>query len=99
MVEIVLGALVVIGIFVFWCDVTDSWNNVFFGIRPESSNPPHFFSDKNASGAKGPPKSAHSSKTLCCNSSMPITPGDLSPNYYSLLPIRALVHGSTHAIG
>jgi hypothetical protein len=48
MVEIVLGALVVIGIFVFWCDVTDSWNNVFFGIRPESSNPPHFFSDKNA---------------------------------------------------
>ena len=29
MVEIVLGALVVIGVFVFWCDVTDSWNNVF----------------------------------------------------------------------
>jgi hypothetical protein len=27
--EIVLGALVVIGIFVFWCDVTDAWNNVF----------------------------------------------------------------------
>ena len=26
MVEIVLGALVVIGIFVFWCDVTDAWN-------------------------------------------------------------------------
>jgi hypothetical protein len=29
MFEIVLGALVVIGIFVFWCDVTDAWNNVF----------------------------------------------------------------------
>jgi hypothetical protein len=29
MVEIVLGALVVIGVFVFWCDVTDSWNDVF----------------------------------------------------------------------
>jgi hypothetical protein len=26
--EIVLGAFVVIGIFVFWCDVTDAWNNV-----------------------------------------------------------------------
>jgi hypothetical protein len=25
----VLGALVVIGVFVFWCDVTDSWNDVF----------------------------------------------------------------------
>jgi hypothetical protein len=33
MVEIVLGALVVIGIFVFWCDVTDAWNNVFRLIR------------------------------------------------------------------
>jgi hypothetical protein len=30
MVEIVLGALVVIGVFVFWCDVTDSWKNVLF---------------------------------------------------------------------
>jgi hypothetical protein len=29
MLEIVLGALVVIGLFVFSCDVTDSWNNVF----------------------------------------------------------------------
>jgi len=29
MVEIILGAFVVIGVFVFWCDVTDSWNNVF----------------------------------------------------------------------
>ena len=29
MLEIVLGVLVVIGFFVFWCDVTDSWNNVF----------------------------------------------------------------------
>jgi hypothetical protein len=28
MLEIVLGALVVIGVFVFWCDVTDSWNKV-----------------------------------------------------------------------
>jgi hypothetical protein len=26
MLEIVLGALVLIGVFVFWCDVTDSWN-------------------------------------------------------------------------
>ena len=26
--EIVLGALVLIGVFVFWCDVTDSWNKV-----------------------------------------------------------------------
>ena len=27
---LVLGAtLVAIGIFVFWCDVTDSWHNVF----------------------------------------------------------------------
>jgi len=28
MLEIVLGVLVAIGIFVFWCDVTDSWNNI-----------------------------------------------------------------------
>jgi hypothetical protein len=25
---IVLGAIWVIGVFVFWCDVTDSWKNV-----------------------------------------------------------------------
>jgi len=25
----ILGALVVIGVFVFWCDVTGSWNNLF----------------------------------------------------------------------
>ena len=31
--EIVLGALVVIGLVVFWCDVTDSWNDVFRRIR------------------------------------------------------------------
>ena len=30
MLEIVLGALVVIGVFVFWCDVTDSWKNLLF---------------------------------------------------------------------
>jgi hypothetical protein len=29
MVEIILGAFVVLGVFVFWCDVTGSWNNVF----------------------------------------------------------------------
>jgi hypothetical protein len=29
----ILGALVVIGIFVFWCDVTDAWNNVLRPIR------------------------------------------------------------------
>ena len=29
--EIVLGALVLIGVFVFWCDVTDSWNKVKTG--------------------------------------------------------------------
>ena len=28
MLEIVLGALVLIGVFVFWRDVTDSWNKV-----------------------------------------------------------------------
>jgi hypothetical protein len=28
MLEIVLGVFVVIGVFVFWCDVTDSWNKV-----------------------------------------------------------------------
>jgi len=28
MLEIVLGALLLIGVFVFWCDVTDSWNKV-----------------------------------------------------------------------
>ena len=28
MLEIVLGVLVVIGVFVFWCDVTDSWSKV-----------------------------------------------------------------------
>jgi hypothetical protein len=34
MLEIVLGAFVMIGVFVFWCDVTDSWNRVFpFGTR------------------------------------------------------------------
>jgi hypothetical protein len=27
--ELVLVALVMIGIFVFCCDVTDSWNNLF----------------------------------------------------------------------
>ena len=27
--EIVLSVLVLIGVFVFWCDVTDSWKNVF----------------------------------------------------------------------
>jgi len=26
--EIVLGLFVLIGVFVFWCDVTDSWNKV-----------------------------------------------------------------------
>ena len=25
----ILGTLVAIGTFVFWCDVTDSWKNVF----------------------------------------------------------------------
>jgi hypothetical protein len=50
MLEIVLGALVVIGVFVFWCDVTDSWNN----------NPPHFFCDRNASSfSTAPEKSVH----------------------------------------
>jgi hypothetical protein len=29
MLEIVLGSFVMIGVFVFWCDVTDSWNCVF----------------------------------------------------------------------
>jgi hypothetical protein len=33
MAWIVLGALVVIGLFVFWCDATDSWNNVFLRIK------------------------------------------------------------------
>jgi hypothetical protein len=28
MLEIVLGVLIVIGVFVFWCDVTDSWHKV-----------------------------------------------------------------------
>jgi len=28
MLEIVLGVLVVISFFVFWCDVMDSWNEV-----------------------------------------------------------------------
>ena len=27
--EFALGAFVMIGIFVFYCDVTDSWNNLF----------------------------------------------------------------------
>ena len=35
MVEMVLGALVVIGVFVIWCDVTDSWNNVFLWNKTE----------------------------------------------------------------
>jgi hypothetical protein len=26
---VVLGALVVIGAFIFWCDLTDSWGKVF----------------------------------------------------------------------
>ena len=34
MLDIVLGAFVVaFGIFVFWCDVTDSWKNVFRRVR------------------------------------------------------------------
>ena len=55
MLEIVLGALVLIGVFVFWCDVTDSWNNVFLwnNIRLENTNPPHFFCDRNASSERG----------------------------------------------
>jgi hypothetical protein len=28
MLVIILGALVLIGVFVFWCDVTDSWKIV-----------------------------------------------------------------------
>ncbi len=28
MLEIVLGVLVAIGVFVFWCDVTDTWNTM-----------------------------------------------------------------------
>ena len=31
--EIVLGVLVVIGIFVCWCDLTGAWNNVLRPIR------------------------------------------------------------------
>jgi hypothetical protein len=31
--EIVLGVLVMIGVFVFWCDVTGAWDNVFRPIR------------------------------------------------------------------
>jgi hypothetical protein len=37
MLEIVLGALVLIGVFVFWCDVTDSWNKVLK--KTENANP------------------------------------------------------------
>jgi hypothetical protein len=40
MLEIVLGALVVIGVFVFWCDVTDSWNNVFLWNKTGKHCPP-----------------------------------------------------------
>jgi hypothetical protein len=36
--EIVLGVLVMIGIFVFWFDVTNSWNNVFHWV-PRISSP------------------------------------------------------------
>jgi len=35
MLEIVLGTFVVIGVFVFWCDVTDSWNKVFRRAKTE----------------------------------------------------------------
>jgi len=35
MLGIVLGAFVVIGVFVFWCDLTDSWNKVFRRTKPE----------------------------------------------------------------
>jgi hypothetical protein len=53
MVEIVLGALVVIGVFVFWCDVTDSWNNVFLWNKTaKNTNPPHFLCDRNASSER-----------------------------------------------
>jgi len=40
MLEIVLGSLATIGIFVFWFDVTDSWNGVSRRIRsgPTSRN-------------------------------------------------------------
>jgi len=34
MLGIVLGAFVVIGVFVFWCHVTDSWNKVFRRTNP-----------------------------------------------------------------
>ena len=44
--EIVLGALVVIGVFVFWCDVTDLWNNVFRWNKTGKHGPPHFFCDR-----------------------------------------------------
>ena len=37
--EIVLGALVVIGVFVFWCDLTDSWR-ILSERRLENANPP-----------------------------------------------------------
>jgi hypothetical protein len=39
MVEIVLVSLVVIGVFVFWCDVTGSWNDVLRRVR--ALLPPH----------------------------------------------------------
>ena len=52
MVAIVLGALVVIGVFVFWCDVTDSGTMCSFGIRLENTNPPHFFCVRNASSER-----------------------------------------------
>jgi hypothetical protein len=38
MLEIVLGAFVMIGVFVFWCDVTGSWNRVF--LRDEGQTAP-----------------------------------------------------------
>ena len=44
---IVLGALVVIGAFVFWCDLTDSWSDVFRRNRGALLRPvPHRPRDK-----------------------------------------------------
>ena len=77
MLEIVLGVLVVIGVFVFWCDVTDSWDDVCcLGAKTGNANPHTSSCDRNASSAKCPRNQAvWPSKSPVLEGSVLITSG------------------------
>jgi Enolase C-terminal domain-like len=53
-----------------------------FGIRLENTNPPHFFCDRNASRERRVRPISALLQDALCNSSMAITPNDLSPKHH-----------------